>query len=71
VLAQRLEELAQAEVALSQKELAVSGNDLMRELGLPPGPKLGQLLAALLDKVLDEPALNQRPQLVELARAMV
>ncbi|HEX6243815.1 MAG TPA: hypothetical protein VFZ61_23030, partial [Polyangiales bacterium] len=70
-LAQQLEALAQADVALSQKELAVTGNDLMRELGLAPGPKLGQLLAALLDRVLEEPALNRRHELVELARGLL
>jgi tRNA nucleotidyltransferase (CCA-adding enzyme) len=70
-LAARLEELARANLALSQRELAVSGRDLMQELGLAPGPRLGVLLEALLARVLDEPQLNQRAQLVELARGML
>jgi tRNA nucleotidyltransferase (CCA-adding enzyme) len=70
--AARLEQLAEAkDVALSQRDLAVSGRDLMQELGLTPGPRLGVLLEALLARVLEEPQLNQRAQLLELARAML
>jgi len=47
----------------------VTGADLMRELALAPGPLLGRLLAMLLDRVLDDPALNAREQLIQLARA--
>jgi tRNA nucleotidyltransferase (CCA-adding enzyme) len=53
--------------ALALGDLALTGNDLMSELGLPPGRALGQLLAALLDRVLDDPALNTRPSLLALA----
>jgi len=55
--------------ALNIGELAVTGADLMRELALAPGPLLGRLLAMLLDRVLDDPALNAREQLIQLARA--
>ncbi|MCA0376393.1 MAG: tRNA cytidylyltransferase [Gemmatimonadetes bacterium] len=44
-------------------DLAVDGDDL-RAAGVPPGPRLGQLLQVLLDAVLDEPALNERAQLL-------
>ena len=54
--------------ALAAKDLAVTGKDLMTELGLPAGPALGRTLAALLDAVLDEPARNTRAALLELAR---
>jgi tRNA nucleotidyltransferase (CCA-adding enzyme) len=67
----RLTELAQAGTALSQKELALTGKDLMAELGLAPGPRLGSLLQTLLERVLEQPDLNQRERLVELARGMV
>jgi tRNA nucleotidyltransferase (CCA-adding enzyme) len=67
----RLTALAQAGTALSQKELALTGKDLMAELGLAPGPRLGSLLHTLLERVLERPELNQRERLVELARGMV
>jgi hypothetical protein len=43
----------------------------MRELSLPPGPILGQILQHLLDLVTHEPALNHAPALLALARAFV
>jgi hypothetical protein len=46
--------------------LAVDGNDL-RALGVAPGPQLGVLLRALLARVIEEPALNTREQLLALA----
>jgi tRNA nucleotidyltransferase/poly(A) polymerase len=49
-------------------ELAIDGNDLMRELSLPPGPRIGRLLAQLLDLVLEDPSLNERETLLEEAR---
>jgi len=43
-------------------------HDLMEFLRLEPGPLVGAILQHLLDRVLDEPALNQPEQLLELAR---
>jgi tRNA nucleotidyltransferase (CCA-adding enzyme) len=68
---ERLEALAGSDVALSQKELALSGRDLMAELGVAPGPVIGSVLHALLERVLDEPELNRREVLLELARELV
>jgi tRNA nucleotidyltransferase (CCA-adding enzyme) len=42
----------------------VDGRDVMRELGVPPGPVVGATLAALLDEVLEEPASNTREHLL-------
>jgi tRNA nucleotidyltransferase (CCA-adding enzyme) len=54
--------------ALSVRELAVNGHDLMRVLGLAPGPELGRILRELLELVTEEPALNEREVLLERAR---
>jgi tRNA nucleotidyltransferase/poly(A) polymerase len=51
-------------------DLAVDGTDLL-QLGYSEGPGLGRALDALLDAVVDEPALNTREQLLERARAGV
>jgi tRNA nucleotidyltransferase (CCA-adding enzyme) len=48
-------------------DLAVDGTDLI-ELGIPAGPRLGRILEGLLDAVVEEPALNTRQELLELAR---
>jgi putative nucleotidyltransferase with HDIG domain len=52
--------------ALSLKDLAVSGSDLIRA-GIPPGPRLGVILSELLDAVVDDPALNTREKLLEIS----
>ena len=55
---------------LEAHHLAVTGEDLVTELGIPPGPRIGRLLAGLLEAVLEDPALNSRDRLLDLARAM-
>jgi tRNA nucleotidyltransferase (CCA-adding enzyme) len=50
---------------LTRGELAVTGRDL-EALGLS-GKRVGETLAALLDRVLEEPATNTREQLLALA----
>jgi tRNA nucleotidyltransferase (CCA-adding enzyme) len=54
--------------ALSRTDLAVSGSD-MESLGAS-GPRIGQMLAGLLDQVLEDPALNTKDRLLDLARKM-
>jgi tRNA nucleotidyltransferase (CCA-adding enzyme) len=55
---------------LDRSALAVDGSDLIQELGLEPGPEVGRVLAALFDRVVDDPGLNARASLLELARAL-
>jgi tRNA nucleotidyltransferase (CCA-adding enzyme) len=55
---------------LSTGDLAVTGADLMTELGLAPSKQIGQILAALLDAVLADPAANDRAALLARARAL-
>jgi tRNA nucleotidyltransferase (CCA-adding enzyme) len=54
--------------ALEQGQLAIDGNDLVAELGVPPGPQIGELLRRLLEAVLDDPSENTRERLLALAR---
>jgi tRNA nucleotidyltransferase (CCA-adding enzyme) len=60
-----------AEVALDRGDLAVDGNDLMAELGLTPGPALGRIIDDLLEQVLADPSLNDRPTLLLVAQSML
>jgi hypothetical protein len=55
---------------MEARHLAVSGDDLVAELGIAPGPLVGRLLDGLLEAVVDDPSLNSRDQLLALARAM-
>jgi tRNA nucleotidyltransferase (CCA-adding enzyme) len=54
--------------ALTVRDLAVDGADLMRELGLPPGKGIGILLGELLELVTEDPARNEPAALLALAR---
>jgi tRNA nucleotidyltransferase (CCA-adding enzyme) len=68
-LAARLAAQRAQKPALSVGELALSGQDLLRTLQLPAGPRVGQTLRHLLQCVLEDPAQNQRDWLLaEAAR---
>jgi tRNA nucleotidyltransferase (CCA-adding enzyme) len=60
-----------AEVVLDRGRLAVDGTDLITELGLEEGPLLGRILDDLLEAVIVDPALNERPTLLVLAQRML
>ena len=66
----RVQEEITAANAFSLRDLKIDGNDIMRELGIPSGPKVGQILDALFERVTDEPALNTREKLIEIAKAI-
>jgi tRNA nucleotidyltransferase (CCA-adding enzyme) len=53
--------------AVTRGDLAVTGRDL-EELGLS-GRQIGETLAALLDRVLEDPSANTRERLLSLARS--
>jgi tRNA nucleotidyltransferase (CCA-adding enzyme) len=53
---------------LATGDLALDGRSLMGLLGIAPGPEVGEALRHLLDRVLEDPRLNDRPRLAELAR---
>ena len=50
---------------ISVKMLKVNGKDVMRELDIPGGPKVGLILNTLLAEVLDEPSRNTREHLTD------
>lgn len=52
---------------ISLKMLEIKGSDLIKELNLFPGPKIGLLLDSLLSEVLEDPKLNNRKYLLKRA----
>jgi tRNA nucleotidyltransferase (CCA-adding enzyme) len=50
---------------LAVRDLAVGGDDL-KALGIPPGPRYGEILRGLLERVLENPELNTRDALLAL-----
>jgi hypothetical protein len=50
-------------------DLAIDGDDL-RVVGVPAGPRVGSMLRDLLEAVIEDPSLNTRVTLLDLARRM-
>lgn len=67
-LQRRIDKIVEEENALDISDLKVDGNDVMRILKIPPGPMVGRVLRFLLEKVLDDPKLNERETLLELIK---
>lgn len=72
----RLEEMKQRIIEqlnqpMGLDDLAVNGNDLMSELNLKPSPILGEILDKLLEKVLENPILNEKEKLLAEAKKLV
>lgn len=65
----RVSEILRRQEALTVRDLAVDGNDVMRELGVPAGPRVGQILDRLLEEALEDPARNDRERLLERLRS--
>lgn len=62
----RIDKVIDDETALTLRNLAVNGNDLMKA-GIPGGPILGIILEQLLETVLDDPGMNTREALIPVA----
>ncbi|MDC0682596.1 CCA tRNA nucleotidyltransferase [Sorangium atrum] len=70
-LRERVDALLAAGAALSAKDLAVNGNRLMKELGIPPSRLVGELLERLVELVTEEPEANTPERLLAAARELV
>ncbi|MDR1950103.1 MAG: HD domain-containing protein [Spirochaetaceae bacterium] len=65
-LIDRVEAILAQNRALSLRDLAVTGRDLMA-IGVRPGPTMGIILNELLETVIDDPDQNTREKLLEIA----
>lgn len=69
-LLHRVDDVIAKDTALSVKDLAIGGGDLM-QLGVPHGPAIGRILRALLELVLDDPDLNELEKLRAQAKLLI
>lgn len=53
----------------SVKDLKVTGYDVMKELSIGPGPKVGQILETLFKEITDDPSKNQKEYLLKRVRS--
>ena len=66
----RIDQELEAGGALTTRDLAIGGNDVIPLLDGGAGPAVGQILRALLERVLDDPSLNTRDKLMPLAEKL-
>jgi poly(A) polymerase/tRNA nucleotidyltransferase (CCA-adding enzyme) len=67
-LKRRIAKVIEAENAITVRDLAVNGHDIMNEFSIPPSRLIGVILEHLLEIILDEPEKNDREGLLDLAR---
>ena len=65
----RIKEIEAKNQALSLKDLSVNGKDLI-EIGIPAGKQLGAILNQLFEAVLEDPEMNDREKLLEIAKKL-
>jgi tRNA nucleotidyltransferase (CCA-adding enzyme) len=64
----RILEILKGQPAINPKSLDINGHDLVTILKLEPGPLIGEILGYLVELTLDQPGLNQKSQLLDLAK---
>jgi len=63
----RIKSILEEKHATSLKDLSVNGYDLMKELELPGGRMIGVILNELLETVINDPNMNEKEKLLNLA----
>ena len=66
----RVEKILREEEAPSVKKLKINGDDVMKELGIGPGVRIGKILEVLLQEVMDDPAKGERERLLARLRKL-
>ena len=67
---QMYRECMEKKECLTIRELAVSGQDLIAA-GMQPGKQIGKMLNELLDRVLEDPGLNTKEQLLKIVTGKI
>ena len=65
----RIESVLAQSHAFGLRDLAIGGNELA-SIGVPKGPAMGRILAELLETVLDDPELNEKERLLDIAEKL-
>ena len=55
---------------ISVGQLEIDGEYMIKELHMKPGPRMGWILSALLEEVLDDPKKNTKEHLTELIKSL-
>ena len=55
---------------VSLKELKMNGSEILELLGIKPGPRIGYILNALMNEILEEPEKNEKDHLESRAKEL-
>ncbi len=64
----RIKEVLKKPFSIS--DLKVNGNDVMKKLGLKPGPKIGEILNKLFQEILEDTSKNNRDYLLKKVKQL-
>ncbi len=67
-LKQRISDVLEKGRAMRVTDLMVDGDDVMRELSIPPSRRVRDVLEQLLERVIEDPSLNERDTLLRLLK---
>jgi len=70
MIRERIERVRRSDAAFRITDLAVDGKDVMKILGIKPGPEVGAVLKKLFDSVLESPELNSKESLTRIIKEM-
>ncbi len=69
-LEQMYKDIVAAGDCLKIKDLKINGKDLIN-MGVPQGQRIGEILNAIFDQVVDDPSINDRDTLLKLAKEAI
>jgi len=69
-LRRKIQDELEKKTPFGVKDLAVRGTDLM-DMGIPEGPEIGRILKELVEYVLDDPQVNTKEALLDLAKKIL
>lgn len=54
----------------SPKDLAITGNDIIKILGISSGPQVGQIIKKLVELAIEHPSINKRDELINIVKTL-
>lgn len=67
----RVNNVLEGHPALLRPDLALNGRDIMEITCLSPGPRVGEIISLLMERVIEDPSMNTKENLQNLLRGML
>ena len=66
----RIDRAVEEGSALSTQDLAIGGTDVIEHLDGRAGPRVGEILRNILERVIEDPSLNTRDKLMPIVEQL-